>query len=187
MQEERRRKSPAEATLMVQGTLLLFEERAMRIVNWVLVSLLLGAPALRPQQAQPSNTTTELTAMLNQFMSDASNNNRAGFDRFFADDVIYTGSNGLVHTKADMMRSMSATKPAQASEEKRAYSAENILVHDFGDTAIVAFQLVAHTQDADGKTEISNYRDTGTFLRRNGRWQVIAWQATKMPEKAPAK
>jgi ketosteroid isomerase-like protein len=57
-------------------------------------------------------------------------------------------------------------------------------VHDFGDTAIVAFQLVARTQHSDGKTEIANYRDTGTFLRRNGRWRVIAWQATKMPDRA---
>jgi ketosteroid isomerase-like protein len=160
----------------------------MRMVNCVLVSLLLAGSACAQQTARKvpasSATARELTAILNQFMQDASNNNRAGFDRFFADDVIYTGSNGQTHTKADMMRGMNASKPANESAEKQIYSAENIVVHDFGNTAIVAFQLVARTQHADGKTEISNYRDTGTFLRRNGRWQVIAWQATKMPEQA---
>lgn len=137
--------------------------------------------------AQPSGATRELTTMLNQFMRDANSNNHAGFDRFFADDLIYTGSNGMVHTKADIMRSLSAPKPANAANEKESFSAENIAVRDFGDTAIVAFQLVARTKHADGKIEISKYRDTGTFLRRNGRWQAIAWQATKMPEKTITK
>ena len=125
--------------------------------------------------------------MLNQFMRDASSNNSAGFDRFFADDLIYTGSNGMVHTKADIVRSLNAPKPANAPNEKEAYSAERIVVHDFGSAAIVAFRLVARTERADGKIETSNYRDTGTFLRRDGKWQVIAWQATKIPEKRAGK
>ena len=159
----------------------------MRIIRCVLPILLLATAAWAQQTAPPPGTTRELTAMLNQFMRDASSDNAAGFDRFFADDVIYTGSNGQVRTKAEMMRSLSATKSASATQEKQSYSAENIVVHDFGDTAIVAFQLVARAQHADGKTEGATYRDTGTFLRRNGRWQVIAWQATKVPEKAAAK
>jgi ketosteroid isomerase-like protein len=159
----------------------------MRIAKCVLVSFFLATSVWARQAAQPPSTTRELTAMLNQFMSDAGSNNAPGFDRFFADDVIYTGSNGMVRTKADIMRSVNAQKPAGAAEEKQTYSAEHVVVHDFGNTAIVAFQLVARTQHADGKIEISNYRDTGTFLKRDGRWQVIAWQATKMPEKEATK
>lgn len=157
----------------------------MRILSCVMISLFLATFA-QAQRSTQSATTSELTTMLNQFMQDASNNNAAGFDRFFADDVIYTGSNGMVHTKAEMMRSFNAPKPANATKEKESYSAEHIVVHDFGSTAIVAFQLVAKTEHADGKIETSNYRDTGTFLRRNGKWQAIAWQATKIPEKTRA-
>lgn len=155
----------------------------MRILNFVLISLFLAASASAQQPVQSAATTKELTIMLNQFMRDASSNNAAGFDRFFADDVVYTGSNGMVHTKADIMRSLNAPKAANASNEKEAYSAEHIVVHDFGSTAIVAFQLVAKTTHSDGKIETSNYRNTGTFLRRNSKWQVIAWQATKILEK----
>ncbi|HKF50944.1 MAG TPA: nuclear transport factor 2 family protein [Candidatus Acidoferrales bacterium] len=160
----------------------------MRILSCVLISLFLATFALAQQTAQSSSTSGELTAMLNQFMRDASSNNPAGFDRFFADELIYTGSNGLVHTKADIMRSLSAPKPAaNASKDRATYSAEHIVVRDFGNTAIVAFQLVARAEHADGKIEAANYRDTGTFLRRNGKWQVIAWQATKIPEKTTTK
>src|SRR5215469_12054376 len=159
----------------------------MRILSCVLISLFLATFALAQQTAQSSSTSGELTAMLNQFMRDASSNNPAGFDRFFADELIYTGSNGLVHTKADIMKSLNAPKKVGTEQEQQSYSAEDIVVHDFGSTAIVAFRLVARTEHADGKIEMSNYRDTGTFLRRNGKWRVIAWQATKIPEKAATK
>lgn len=158
----------------------------MRMMTCMLGALLLATPAFAQQQTRSSSTVSELTGMLTQFMKDASNNNAAGFDRFFADEVIYTGSNGVVSTKADIMGRLSARKTASAAGTRQSYSAKNIVVHDFGDTAIVAFELVARTQHADGKTEIANYRDTGTFLRRSGRWQVIAWQATKISEKTPA-
>lgn len=158
----------------------------MRILSCVLISLFLATFA-HAQQATESATTRALTSMLNQFMQDASNNHAAGFDRFFADEVIYTGSNGMVHTKADILRSLNAPKSENAPNERETYSAEHIVVHDFGSTAIVAFQLVAQTEHADGKIGTSNYRDTGTFLQRNGKWQVIAWQATKIPEKATGK
>jgi ketosteroid isomerase-like protein len=153
----------------------------MRIAKCALMGLLLATSAWAQKKTQTP------VILLNQFMLDASSGNAAGFDRFFADDVVYTGSNGVVRTKADIMRNVNAAKPGTANADKESYSAENIAVHNFGDTAIVAFQLVARTQHADGKTEISNYRDTGTFLLRNGRWQVIAWQATKIPEKTAAK
>jgi hypothetical protein len=105
---------------------LLPAEETVRIVSCVLIGLLLGMSAV----AQPLRTTRELTAMLNQFMRDASHNNAAGFERFFADNVIYTGSNGQVHTKTEMMRSLSTTKPANAAQEKQSYAAEKIMVHD---------------------------------------------------------
>ena len=77
------------------------------------VMIVLLVPAVRAQQAPPSTTTHQLTAMLNQFLDDASNGNRAGFDRFFADDVIYTGSNALVRTKPEIMKNVGSMKPTR--------------------------------------------------------------------------
>ncbi|MFZ0922445.1 MAG: ROK family protein, partial [Candidatus Acidiferrales bacterium] len=92
------------------------KERIMRIAKCIMGigCLFLATSVCAQQQRQSSGTTRELTTMLNQFMRDASSNNAAGFDRFFADDVIYTGSNSMVHTKAGIMRSLNAPKPAAA-------------------------------------------------------------------------
>jgi hypothetical protein len=47
---------------------------------------------------------------------------------------------------------------------------------------IVAFRVEGRTEQSDGKVEQAHYRNTGTFLRRNGRWQAVAWQATKISD-----
>ena len=51
---------------------------------------------------------------------------------------------------------------------------------------MVAFRLVATTPGTDGKSTRQDYYNTGTFHRREGRWQVVAWQATKIPPPAVA-
>ncbi|HXN22202.1 MAG TPA: nuclear transport factor 2 family protein [Candidatus Dormibacteraeota bacterium] len=88
-----------------------------------------------------------------------------------------TRSNGLVTNKADVLRGVETLKPTE--EGKTRYSAEDLVIHDYGDTAGVAFPLVAETQHKDAHLEKTNYRNTGIFLRRNGVWQVVAWQSTK--------
>jgi ketosteroid isomerase-like protein len=105
-------------------------------------------------------------------LADASIGNQAGFETFFADDVIYTRSAGVVTNKAEILKNVGGMRPT--TESKNIYSAEDITIHEYGDTAVVAFRLVGRSEHKDGKIEIQNYRNTGTFLRRNGKWQVIA-------------
>lgn len=154
-----------------------------------LASLVWVLPVSQPLSSQSASSTTEreLTAMLTQFLNDAGTNNPAGFDRFFADDLIYTRSAGSITTKAEIMRSLNSPRTENSSStnsSKSTFSAEDITIHPYSDTAVVAFRLVGRTEHPDGKVEIANYRNTGTFLRRNGKWQVVAWQSTKMPDTA---
>ncbi|MGI9103819.1 MAG: nuclear transport factor 2 family protein [Terriglobales bacterium] len=134
-----------------------------------------SAPA---QTANTSPTAKQLTSLLNEFLDAAGRNDRAVFDRFFADDVIYTRSAGVTVDKAEIMKNVGNREDAGG---KNTFSADDVTIHDYGTTAIVNFRLTAKTEK-DGKTETSHYRNTATFLKRNGRWQVVAWQATKVPE-----
>jgi ketosteroid isomerase-like protein len=159
--------------------------RARVVAAAAAMFVIIVAVVSRAQQGGESATARELTAMLRQFLDDAGKGNAAGFEKFFADDVIYTRSAGVVTYKAEIMKNVGNLRPT--TESKTTYSAEDITVHEYGDTAVVAFRLVGRTEHTDGKVEIANYRNTGTFLRRNSRWQVVAWQSTKMPEPAAAK
>ena len=152
--------------------------RARLPLTLALLTILFSGPA--QAQAPTSKTGKELVALLNEFLDAAGRGDRAVFDRFFADDVIYTRSAGITVNKAEIMKNVSSLAPT--AEKKTTYSAEDVTVHDYGDSAVVAFRLVAKT-DFGGKVETANYRNTGTFLRRGGKWQAVAWQSTKAAEK----
>jgi ketosteroid isomerase-like protein len=155
----------------------------MKFAKVVMITVVLGSVAATVTRTQTSGSA-EVTALLREFIAGAGSGDRALFDKFFADDVIYTRATGVVITKASIMESLG--KPSPASEGKSSYSAEDITVHEYGDTAIVAFRLEGRTEHADGKVETTRYRNTGTFLRRQGRWQAVAWQATKISDAAKA-
>jgi hypothetical protein len=60
------------------------------------------------------------------------------------------------------------------------YSTEDIRIQQYSDTAAAAFRLVGKTEK-DGRTVVTNYLDSRTFLKRNGKLHAVSWQATKSP------
>ena len=148
------------------------------------ILLLFIACGLRAQSAPDS---AELTKLLQDFQAGAGKNDIAMHDRFWADELVYTSALGRRKGKADIMRELRAETAPKPEEGTTVYTAEEIRIQQYGETAIVAFRLVA-TTDKAGKKEVKNFLNTGTFLKRNGKWQVVAWQATALPlanDKAP--
>jgi len=85
----------------------LIKEMFFRKSTALVALILFVIPTIHARRAtsqEPSESVTarEIISMLRQFMDDATHNNAPGFDRFFADDVIYTRSAGVVITKADI-------------------------------------------------------------------------------------
>lgn len=131
-------------------------------------------------QAQTAPDTNELTTLLNEFLAGASRNDAAVHDRFWAEDVIYTGSAGRRRGKADIMRDVRAAPAPRPGDPRTVYTAEDVRIQQYGNTAVVAFRLVGSVTKS-GATQVSNYLNSGTFLKRNGKWQVVNWQSTRMP------
>lgn len=141
------------------------------------ILLLITAPGVFAQTAPDA---AELTRLLNEFLAGASRNDAAIHDRFWADDLIYTRSAGRRVTKADVMRDVRNTPAPKPGDPTTIFTAEDIRVQQYGDTAIVAFRLVA-TTDTAGTKQVGNLLNSGTFLKRDGKWQVVNWQSTRMP------
>lgn len=129
----------------------------------------------------PEEAKAQITALLNEFLT--RNSEPAEHERFWADDLVYTGSSGRVRTKPEIMKeiheSEASAKAAggRSAEPDTTFGAEDILVRPYGEIAALTFRLVAHT--SGGRTEY--YRNSGMFIRRDGRWQAVTWQATKVP------
>jgi hypothetical protein len=131
-------------------------------------------------RAQTAPDAAELTRLLKEFLAGASRNDAAVHDRFWAEDLIYTGSSGRRIGKPDIMRGQRSTPASNAAVVATVYGAENIRIQQYGNTAVVAFRLVGSTA-REGKTDVASYLNTGTFVKRNGKWQAVSWQATRMP------
>ena len=149
-----------------------------KLTSLVVLAAVVASSAWAAPAAPPSATARELTALLQEFLDGAGRSDRAEFAKFFSDDVIYTRSSGIVVTKSEILKNIRT----RADDGTSTYSAEDVTVHEFGDTAIVAFRLEGRTEHPDKSIELAHFRNTGTFLRRNGRWQVVAWQATKISD-----
>ena len=158
----------------------------MRRIAWSVAVLALVVGGFQVHAAgKPSAAAEELKTLLHEFLAAAGRSDKAVFDRFFADDLIYTRSAGVTISKADIMKGLN--EPAKPDDSKETYEADDITVHVYGDMAVVNFRLIQHINK--GSDLGTNYfRNTGTFLKRNGEWQAVAWQATRVPaESAPAK
>lgn len=155
--------------------------------------MLMLAPGI---YAQTAADALELTKLLNEFLAGASRNDASVHDRFWAEDVIYTGSAGRRRGKADIMRDVRSAPAPKPGDPTTVYTAEDVRIQQYGDTAIVAFRLVATTRGpqrdvgavaaTDGTTEVMKYLNSGTFVKREGKWQVVNWQSTKMPPEVVA-
>ncbi len=170
------------------------------LVRAALVALLLQAPVMAQSAGTSAPAAAELTQLLRDFLAGASRNDAAIHDRFWADDLIYTGATGRRRSKADVMADVRKAPPEPRPSIK--YTAEEIRIQQYGDTAIVAFRLVAtpvgpaapgapsagkapapgkaNAPAPQGATGVTTYMNSGTFLRRNGQWRVVAWQATRI-------
>lgn len=137
--------------------------------------------------AQAAPDAAELTKLLNDFLAGASRNDAAVHDRFWADDLIYTRSAGRRVNKAEIMRDVRGAPGPKAGDPTTVFTAEDIRIQQYGNTAIVAFRLVATTETQETK-QVAHLLNSGTFVKRDGKWQVVNWQATRMPrEEAQSK
>ncbi len=176
--------------------------REKRIPQAVAMVLLVSALAASNASAQTKKPTAhdakaEVAALLNEFLSKV--DSVTMHERFWADDLIYVGNSGSVKSKADIIKSMKEGEakalgakapdssgqdgtakavPLQKTDEpKVTFGAEDVTIRQFGDIAVLNFRLVQHTSGAADQA----YRNSGVLALRNGKWQVISWQATKVP------
>ena len=146
-----------------------------KTLSSVLLLLLMTGSAF----TQTAPDAAELTKLLNDFLAGASRNDLAVHERFWADDLIYTRSAGRRVNKAEVLHDVRNTPAPKPNDPKTVYTAEDIRIQQYGDTAVVAFRLVATTETSESR-HVANLLNSGTFVKRNGKWQVVNWQSTRM-------
>lgn len=88
-----------------------------------------------------------------------------------ADDFTITFPNGSMQTKAQILASLKRPRPAGRSIK---FHTEEVQARVYGDTVILIGRVVTEYQ-RDGQTASKEeQRYTDTYVKRDGRWQVVA-------------
>ena len=98
----------------------------------------------------------------------------SAFEKYFADDSLFTDPGGMVMDKAQTIADFKSGNLKIESSKL-----EDMKVHVHGNAAVVTYG----TTDKGaykGKDISGNYRWTDVFVKRNGRWQIVAGQGTRV-------
>jgi uncharacterized protein (TIGR02246 family) len=88
-----------------------------------------------------------------------------------ANDFMITFPDGSMQTKPQILESIKAPRnPANPSSR---FYTEDVQARVYGDTVILMGRVVSEYQ-RDGKTVKDQSRYTDTYVKRDGRWQVVA-------------
>ena len=135
--------------------------------------ILIALPLLFCTMQAAADDKAELTALLSEFLDGATRNDAAVHDKYWADELIYTSSSGTRFGKAELMQGVTSRGMLKPDEIDTVYSSEDVRIMQYGNTAVVAFVLVGRS-GADTK----RYLNSGTFVKHDGKWQAVNWQAT---------
>jgi uncharacterized protein (TIGR02246 family) len=130
--------------------------------------------------AQNTKVEQEIRKLEREWFDSYVRGDRAAFDRIVADDVVITYGNGSVGNKSQAIAEIKA--PADSSYS---LTSDDIQVRVYGETAIVTGR-VTEKGTFNGRSLNSQSRYTDVWVRRNGRWQVVAAQNTRLPQERPA-
>ena len=142
----------------------------------LLAAALLMIPGVAfAQQSAPVKSDQDILIELEHNWDAAFHRHDAAFiDRILADEFIVTYDNGV---RAD--RAVELQLATSVNENLESSTMDEFIVKEFGNTAVVWFTLHL-VGPVKGERVQNDYRFTDVFVLRDGRWQCVSSQSTKV-------
>jgi hypothetical protein len=99
----------------------------------------------------------------------------ATLESLLADDLIYTHSSARLDTKRSLIEGMTSGKTVYTAVEPSEVKAQ-----DLGDTVVLT-GIAQIKVTVGGAANAFGVRFTDVYARRDGRWQMVTWQSTRLP------
>ncbi len=100
----------------------------------------------------------------------------ATLNELISDDLVYTHSSARQDTKQSLIDAMLSGKTVYTSVVPWEVKAQ-----DCGD-AVVLTGIARISVSSNGKPNSFGVRFTDVYANKGGKWQMITWQSTKLPE-----
>ncbi len=100
----------------------------------------------------------------------------ATLNELIADDLVYTHSSARQDTKKSLIDAMISGQTVYTG-----LVPSEVKAQDCGDAVVLTG--IAHISVlANGKPNSFGVRFTDVYAKRGGKWQMVVWQSTKLPE-----
>lgn len=100
----------------------------------------------------------------------------AALEQLLGDDLTYGHSTGTVDTKTSYLQPLLSGRTRYVALEPN-----DVRVRPYDGTGVVT-GLVRSTAMVAGRESKVVIRFTAVWVKRDGRWQMVAWQSTKLPD-----
>jgi ketosteroid isomerase-like protein len=140
-----------------------------------LLVVLITATTLVPAQNRDQGAADEILRLDESRFAAMTRGDLAELNKILADDLVYTHSSGLVEGKKEFIASLQSGNLKYVSiqnEEKKA--------RIYGTVALVNGRAKV-TISARGQEQSFVLRYLDVYAKRDGKWQMVAWQSTRLP------
>ncbi len=101
----------------------------------------------------------------------------ATVEEILADDLVYVHSSAALDTKQSFVANMKSGKTAYLSAEP-----SDVEAKDLGDTVVLTGTARMHVSSGGTPMPAFRIRFMDVYTRRGGKWQMVAWQSTRLRE-----
>jgi ketosteroid isomerase-like protein len=100
----------------------------------------------------------------------------ATLNALLSDDLVYTHSTARLDTKKSLIEAMESGKTVYTAVEPSEVQAQ-----DLGDAVVLTGSAQIRVV-SNGNPLSFRVRFTDVYANKNGQWQMVAWQSTRIPE-----
>lgn len=93
-----------------------------------------------------------------------------------SDDLVYTHSSARLDTKASLIGNMKSASTVYTSVVP-----SDVKAQDYGDMVVLTGSCRIGV-NTGGRPNSFGVRFTDIYVNKGGRWQMVAWQSTRLPE-----
>jgi hypothetical protein len=146
---------------------------------WAAAALLALAATAAPAQAQSVPPAPAFVALTRARLAADFRADRAALDTLLAEDLAYGRSSGVVHDKRQVLALVGAGGPYQLDRS----DPDSLVARVEGQVGVVRGLL---TVKLTAQPAPYTLRFLDVWARRGDRWQLVAFQATRLPDPPPA-
>src|SRR5262249_302808 len=156
----------------------LIQEKERRKADAVDVEWLAEYKPEEKKTAQPeapasgSPVEQELMSLQHDFVEAAKRQDTSVANRVLADDLIITGADGQTISKVQEIAAISQIKIDS-------YTTDDVKIGVYGDTAVMTYRFTSKGT-YQGKDVGGDYREMIVWTKKDGRWQAVAAQVTRI-------